>query len=95
MAASSQSKKLRIGVIGPAGFGGSYLCVELIRRGHEVIGLSRYPEKVGTHALYTPRPINVEECGIGELAESFKDLDVLVSEYGPHTGGAGALVYSE
>ncbi|KAK0612713.1 hypothetical protein DIS24_g12007 [Lasiodiplodia hormozganensis] len=87
------TKSLTIGVIGPAGFTGSHLCVELIRRGHHVIGLSRSPEKIGTHPLYTPRRLDVDSQTIDELATSFKDLDVLINAYGPHTAGAGALKY--
>lgn len=87
-------KPLTVGVIGPAGFGGSYLCVELLNRGHTVIGISRSPQKLGKHPRYTPRPIDIDQVSIEELAKTFNGLDVLVSEYGPHTAGAGALLYS-
>ena len=89
------SSPLRVGVIGPAGFGGSYLCVELINRGHTVIGLSRNPEKLGKHERYIPRPVDIDNVSIAELAKAFEGMDVLVSEYGPHTAGADALLYSE
>ena len=88
------NKPLRVGVIGPAGFGGSYLCVELLNRGHTVIGISRTPEKLGKHQRYSPRPVDIDEVSVEELAEKFERIDVLVSEYGPHTAGAGALLYS-
>ncbi|KAF2847586.1 hypothetical protein T440DRAFT_538287 [Plenodomus tracheiphilus IPT5] len=87
------SQSLRVGVIGPAGFGGSYLCVELLNRGHTVIGISRSPEKLGKHERYIPRPVDIDSISIEELAKSFEGIDVLVSEYGPHTAGAGALLY--
>jgi len=87
------SKPLRVGVIGPAGFGGSYLTVELLNRGHTVIGISRNPEKVGKHPRYIPRPVDVDQVSIEELSEVFEGLDVLVSEFGPHTAGPGALLY--
>ncbi|KAF1830648.1 hypothetical protein BDW02DRAFT_642026 [Decorospora gaudefroyi] len=86
-------KSLRVGIIGPAGFGGSYLSVELLNRGHTVIGLSRKPEKLGKHERYIPRPVDIDEVSIEELAKQFEGIDVLVSEYGPHTAGAGALLY--
>ncbi|KAF2028140.1 hypothetical protein EK21DRAFT_70483 [Setomelanomma holmii] len=89
----SYNSSLQIGVIGPAGFGGSYLCVELLNRGHTVVGISRNPEKLGKHPGYTPRPIDIDEASVEQLAKSFKGVDVLVSEYGPHTAGAGALLY--
>ncbi|QGA13454.1 hypothetical protein EYB26_001104 [Talaromyces marneffei] len=82
-----------IGIIGPAGFGGSYLAVELIRRGHSVIGFSRRPESFGTHPNYTPKPLDVENDSIHELIKAFSGLEVLVSQYGPHTQGADALQY--
>jgi len=85
---------LRVGVIGPAGFGGSYLCVELLNRGHTVIGISRNPEKLGKHERYLPRPVDIDSNTFIELAKHFEGIDVLVSEYGPHTAGASALLYS-
>jgi len=91
----SSPKPLRVGIIGAAGFGGSYLSVEVLNRGHTVIGISRNPEKLGKHERYIPRSVNIDEVSIGELANKFEDIDVLVSEFGPHTGGAGALLYSE
>ncbi|KAJ4318662.1 hypothetical protein N0V84_006750 [Fusarium piperis] len=84
---------LRIGVLGPTGFGGSYLCFELLQRGLAVRGLSRRPEKLGSHEKYTPHPIDIESASLEELIEAFKDLDVLVNEYGPHTAGENALKY--
>ncbi len=86
---------LTIGVIGPAGFTGSYLCIELINRGHKVIGFSRSPEKLGTHPRYTPHTLDINALGIQELAKAFADLDVLVNAYGPHTAGHEALKYSQ
>lgn len=87
-------KSLRVGVIGPAGFGGSYLTVELLNRGHTVIGISRNPAKIGKHDRYVPRPVDIDAVSISELAVQFEGIDVLVSEYGPHTAGADALLYS-
>lgn len=89
------SSPKRVGVIGPAGFGGSYLTVELLNRGHTVVGISRRPEKVGKHERYIPRPFDIDESSFTELSKQFQDLDVLVSEYGPHTAGTDALLYSE
>jgi putative NADH-flavin reductase len=90
----ASNKALRVGVVGPAGFGGSYLCVELLNRGHTVVGVSRDPEKLGKHPRYIPRSINIDEASVADLAKSFNDIDVLVSEYGPHTEGPMALLYS-
>jgi uncharacterized protein YbjT (DUF2867 family) len=90
----ASNKSLRVGVVGPAGFGGSYLCVELLNRGHTVVGISRNPEKLGKHPKYIPRSVNIDEASVSDLAKTFTDIDVLVSEYGPHTTGAMALLYS-
>ncbi|VUC37791.1 unnamed protein product [Clonostachys rosea] len=84
---------LQTGVIGPTGFGGSYLCVELINRGHKVRGISRNPDKLGEHDSYTPYPLDISSCSIERLVEALRGLDVLVNEYGPHTAGENALIY--
>ncbi|EUC44268.1 hypothetical protein COCMIDRAFT_98655 [Bipolaris oryzae ATCC 44560] len=89
----SPSPPLKVAVIGPAGFGGSYLSVELLNRGHTVIGISRSPAKLGKHERYVPRPVDIDTASIEEIAEKFKDADALVCEFGPHTTGAGALLY--
>lgn len=86
---------LTIGVIGPAGFSGSYVCVELLNRGHHVVGFSRNPEKIGSHARYTPKAVDINERSIEELAETFRGLDVLINAYGPHSAGHEALKYSQ
>lgn len=84
---------LTIGVIGPCGFTGSHVCLELLQRGHKVIGISRHPEQLGQHPNYSCRSINIETIEIFSLVENISGLDVLISCYGPHTGGAGALQY--
>lgn len=89
-----ERRPLIVGVIGPAGFGGSYLCVELLNRGHRVVGISRNPQKLGSHERYEPRNIDLEQATEADIYGIIKDLDVVVSEYGPHTGGHQALQYS-
>jgi hypothetical protein len=84
MSIPKAKKPLDIAVLGPAGFGGSYLCVELINRGHHVTGFSRSPEKLGSHKLYTPISLDLEKGTIDELAEAFKGHDVVI-EYPPIT----------
>lgn len=86
---------LRVGVIGPAGFGGSYLTIELLNRGHTVIGLSRNPEQLGKHPRYKSHSVDIDHVSISQLSQliSSSNISVLISEYGPHTAGAGALLY--
>jgi putative NADH-flavin reductase len=78
MSVPKAKKPLKIAVLGPAGFGGSYLCVELINRGHHVTGISRNPEKVGSHKLYSTLSVNLETSSSDELAEAFKGFDVII-----------------
>ncbi|OQV05100.1 hypothetical protein CLAIMM_09893 [Cladophialophora immunda] len=92
--ASHGKTPLKVGVIGPAGFGGSHVCVELIERGHTVVGISRHPEKLGRHPRYETRSVNLETATIENIAALFTGLDVLVNEYGPHSAGHEALQYS-
>ncbi|KAK5094643.1 hypothetical protein LTS08_008499 [Lithohypha guttulata] len=84
---------LNIGIIGPAGFTGSYLCLELINRGHTVIGISRNPHTLGQHERYLARAADVNSLSIESLAQTFKDVDVLINAYGPHSAGHEALKY--
>lgn len=86
---------LTIGVIGPCGFTGSHVCSELLQRGHKVVGISRHPEQLGQHPNYTPLSIDIEAVHIVSLAKALDGIDVLISCYGPHTAGAGALQYSK
>jgi uncharacterized protein YbjT (DUF2867 family) len=85
---------MRIGVLGPTGFGGSYLCLELLSRGHTVVGISRNPEKLGKHPRYEYRKLDVSAASIPDLIEAFEDVEVLINEYGPHSAGEAALQYS-
>lgn len=78
MSIPKTKKPLKIAVLGPAGFGGSYLCVELINRGHHVTGISRSPEKLGSHRLYSTISLNLEKASSDELAEAFKGFDVVI-----------------
>jgi putative NADH-flavin reductase len=86
--------KLKFAVIGPSGLGGSYLCIELLNRGHSVTGLSRNPESLGSHPRYTPQKLDINAVSISELASAFTGYDVIVDAYGPHSAGHEALQYS-
>jgi putative NADH-flavin reductase len=78
MSIPKTKKPLKIAVLGPAGFGGSYVCVELINRGHHVTGISRSPEKLGSHKLYTPLSVDLQKGTIDELADAFRGHDVVI-----------------
>lgn len=101
----SQRKPLKILVIGPTGHGGSYLCLELCGRGHQVYGLSRNPGTIGEHPNYHPIVFDIVNSSFTELHKTMDGYDVVVkyirytfvlstSEFSPHSEGHAALVYS-
>ncbi|KAL6250267.1 hypothetical protein RBB50_002568 [Rhinocladiella similis] len=90
---STKISPLTVGVLGPSGMSGSHITLELISRGHKVIGLSRNPSKLGTHSRYEPRTIDLENGTIDEISKTLTDLNVLICAYGPHTSGLAALKY--
>lgn len=84
MNTSTTVKSLKVLVIGSTGHGGSYLCVELVSRGHHVTGLARHPDKLGRHPLYTPKVFDVEAASFLDLVEALKGYDVVVKCVQPH-----------
>jgi len=80
---------MRVAVVGPAGFGGSHICKELLDRGgHTVTGLSRTPEKLGKHKDYHPVALDFGTATVIEIADALKGIDVLISSYNPPGGPA-------
>ena len=77
---------MKIGILGPAGFSGSHIAIELLNRGHDVVGLSRSPERLGEHPKYTPVKLATETAPIEDLIAAFSGLDVLVNAYNPSPG---------
>jgi putative NADH-flavin reductase len=86
---------LTIGVLGPSGMGGSHIVMELLSRGHKVVGISRSPEKIGSHPRYEPRSVDLENASIQDIGMTLSDLDVLICAYGPHSSGVDAMKYSK
>lgn len=86
---------IRAGVIGATGMTGSHVAVELLNRGHHVVGISRNPAKLGQHERYEPRAVDLEDSPIEEIAKALGSLDVVVNAYGPHTQLGKALTYSK
>lgn len=75
----SSQTSLSVLVVGATGHGGSYLCLELINRGHFVTGMARRPEKLGAHPLYRPKAFDVVNSPFLELIEEFnRGYDVIV-----------------
>ncbi|KAK4956767.1 hypothetical protein LTR10_006295 [Elasticomyces elasticus] len=77
---------MKVAVLGPAGFGGSHVSVELIQRGHDVVGVSRHPEKLGKHDHYEPVVLDVTSASILELIDVFKSVDVVINAFNPPYG---------
>ena len=71
-------KSLTVAVIGPAGMTGSYTVVELLNRGHSVVGISRNPSAIGQHERYKAVPIDFDNSSISEIAKAFEGVDVIV-----------------
>jgi uncharacterized protein YbjT (DUF2867 family) len=74
-------RQLKVGVIGSTGYAGSHTCIELLSRGHLVTGISRNPDKLGSHRHYSGKSVDFEKASISELIEVFSGHDVLVKYY--------------
>lgn len=83
---------MRVAVLGPAGFGGSHVCVELLNRGHDVVGISRSPETLGKNEHYRPITLDLLKASVKDLVDILKDVDVLINCYNPP---AGPTTYSK
>jgi uncharacterized protein YbjT (DUF2867 family) len=83
---SINSQIMKFAVIGATGFSGSYVCVELLNRGHDVVGISRNPAKLGKHERFQPYPLDVSTASIEEIVEAFKGIDVVVNGFNPPPG---------
>ncbi|GAB1738607.1 hypothetical protein NU219Hw_g3408t1 [Hortaea werneckii] len=77
---------MQIAVLGPAGFGGSNVCVELLNRGHKVTGISRNPEKIGRHDKFRPYPLDLLTASIAQLIEAFEGQDAVINAFNPPGG---------
>lgn len=51
---------IKAGVIGVTGMTGSHVAVELLNRGHQVVGISRNPSKLGHYERYEPKAVDLE-----------------------------------
>ncbi|EEU33864.1 uncharacterized protein NECHADRAFT_82300 [Fusarium vanettenii 77-13-4] len=70
----------KVGVTGVTGMTGSHVAVELLNRGHQVIGISRNPTKLGHHERYEPRAVDLDATPIEEIAKILESLDVVIAE---------------
>ena len=65
--------------------GGSQITVELLSWRHRVVGISRSPGRIGSHSLYEPRSVDLENASVDDIATTLKGLDVLICAFGPHS----------
>ncbi|KAI7284466.1 hypothetical protein KC345_g2251 [Hortaea werneckii] len=77
---------MQIAVLGPAGFGGSNVCVELLNRGHNLTGISHNPEKVGKHDRFRPYPQDLLTASVAQLIEAFEGQDAVINAFNPPGG---------
>ncbi|KAK0251300.1 hypothetical protein B0A54_13217 [Friedmanniomyces endolithicus] len=86
----------KVAVLGPAGFGGSYVVSELLNRGsYDVVGISRNPDKIGKHDRYTPHVLDITNATIAELVEAFKSVDVVINAFNPPYGTSVYKIFVE
>lgn len=70
---------MRIGLIGATGFVGTNLCIELARRNHEIIGISRTMQFIGHSIAFVRQDV----LQYDNLARFLKHCDVVVSAFNP------------
>lgn len=78
---------MRCAIFGPAGSLGSDICLELLNGGHEVMGVSRSPERLGSHERYRPIAFDLSTNDIAGLVDILKDVNVVVNAYNPPMDG--------
>lgn len=86
---------LKVAVVGATGMTGSHATVELLRRGHFVVGVCRNPSKMGQHERYEPRSIDLSNSDVMDIAAKLQGIDVVVNAYGPHSQLGSAFAYSK
>jgi uncharacterized protein len=82
---------MKVALIGASGFVGNAVLEELLRRGHQVTGIVRHPEKVKTAAGVTA--VKADALHENEVAEAVKGHDAVVSAYNP--GWTNPDIYQE
>lgn len=81
---------MKIAVIGATGFVGTSITTELVKRNHQVLGISRKGSSSDKKNLTF---IAVDIFNVNELANTLKGYDVVVSAYNP--GWANPNIYDD
>ncbi|KAK9329153.1 hypothetical protein V1520DRAFT_344193 [Lipomyces starkeyi] len=69
---------LTVVVIGSTGFTGRHVTIELLNRGHTVVGIARTPTAIGKRDNYKPIKIDILSGQTAELGSIFSQADVVV-----------------
>ncbi|KAK9461266.1 uncharacterized protein V1516DRAFT_675472 [Lipomyces oligophaga] len=86
---------LKIAVIGATGFTGRHVVIELLKRGHQVGGISRNPTRVGSHSRYVASPLDILGVSVTEFGQILARFDVVVNAYGCRHQVAAYKLYVE
>ncbi|SRR5579875_177915 len=82
---------MKIAIIGASGFIGSKILDESLRRGHEVTGIVRHPERLPQNHRLTPVGLDLKESD--RLARVLADHDAIVSAWNAAKDGSGPELY--
>lgn len=74
---------MHVVVLGSSGNLGSHVCVELLERGHEVVGIARSPSRIGEHERYRPISLDITNAVVEEFVEILRGAEVLIWSYSP------------
>jgi uncharacterized protein len=82
---------MKIAIIGASGFIGSKITEEALRRGHEVTGIVRNPDRLPSNPKLKPVGLNLLQRD--ELARALAGHDAIVSAWNAAKDGSGPVLY--
>lgn len=82
---------MKIAIIGASGFIGSKITDEALRRGHEVTGIVRNPDRLPSNPKLKPVGMNLLQSD--DLARALAGQDAIVSAWNAAKDGSGPVLY--
>jgi putative NADH-flavin reductase len=82
---------MKLAIIGASGFIGSKITEEALRRGHEVTGIVRNPDRLPSNPKLKPVGLNLLQRD--ELARALAGHDAIVSAWNAAKDGSGPVLY--
>lgn len=82
---------MKIAIIGASGFIGSKITDEALRRGHEVTGIVRNPDRLPSNPKLKPVGMNLLQSD--DLARALAGHDAIVSAWNAAKDGSGPVLY--